>query len=64
MAALWMTGREMTSRMLQTGGGVPFRSAPLKDPKVLSGLTIPKEWADCAAGCAPLSVDRDLDAGQ
>ena len=56
MAALWMTGREMTSRMLQTGGGVPFRSAPLKDPKVLAGLTIPKEWADCAAGCAPISM--------
>ncbi len=56
MAALWMTGRQMTSRMLQTGGGVPFRSAPLKDPAVLSGLTIPKEWADCAAGCAPISM--------
>ena len=56
MAALWMTGRQMTSRMLQTGGGVPFRSAPLKDPAVLSQLTIPKEWADCAAGCAPISM--------
>ncbi len=56
MASLWMTGREMCSRMLQTGGGVPFRSAPLKDPKVLSQLTIPKEWADAAAGCAPISM--------
>jgi multiple sugar transport system substrate-binding protein len=56
MASLWMTGRQMTSRMLQTGGGVPFRSAPLKDPAVLSQLTIPKEWADCAAGCAPISM--------
>ncbi len=42
MAALWMTGRTMAGRMLQTGGGVPFRAAPLKDPKVLSGLTIPR----------------------
>ncbi|MFO1081714.1 MAG: sugar ABC transporter substrate-binding protein [Reyranellaceae bacterium] len=56
LAALWMTGREMTARMLQTGGGVPFRTAPLKDPKVLAGLTIPKEWADCAAACAPISM--------
>ena len=53
---LWMTGRTMAGRMLQTGGGVPFRSAPLKDPAILSTLTIPKEWADCAAGCAPLSM--------
>ena len=56
LAALWMTGREMTARMLQTGGGVPFRTAPLQDPKVLAGLTIPKEWADCAAACAPISM--------
>lgn len=53
---LWMTGRTMAGRMLQTGGGVPFRSAPLKDPAILSTLTIPKEWAECAAGCAPLSM--------
>ena len=53
---LWMTGRTMAGRMLQTGGGVPFRSAPLKDPAILSTLSIPKEWADCAAGCAPLSM--------
>jgi multiple sugar transport system substrate-binding protein len=53
---LWMTGRTMAGRMLQVGGGVPFRSAPLKDPAILSTLTIPKEWADCANGCAPLSM--------
>jgi multiple sugar transport system substrate-binding protein len=53
---LWMTGRTMAGRMLQVGGGVPFRSAPLKDPAIISTLTIPKEWADCANGCAPLSM--------
>ena len=53
---LWMTGRTMAGRMLQVGGGVPFRSAPLKDEKILSTLTIPKEWAECANGCAPLSM--------
>jgi multiple sugar transport system substrate-binding protein len=53
---LWMTGRTMAGRMLQVGGGVPFRSAPLKDPAILSTLTIPKEWADCANGCAPISM--------
>jgi multiple sugar transport system substrate-binding protein len=53
---LWMTGRTMAGRMLQVGGGVPFRSAPLKDPAILSTLTIPKEWAECANGCAPLSM--------
>ncbi|HKU95926.1 MAG TPA: extracellular solute-binding protein [Vineibacter sp.] len=56
LAALWMTGRQMTSRMLQTGGGVPFRSAPLKDNEVLAQLTIPREWAETAAGCAPISM--------
>ena len=53
---LWMTGRTMAGRMLQVGGGIPFRTAPLKDPAVLSSLTVPKEWAECAAGCAPLSM--------
>ena len=53
---LWMTGRTMAGRMLQVGGGVPFRSAPLKDPAILSTLTIPREWAECAAGCAPISM--------
>ena len=53
---LWMTGRTMAGRMLQVGGGIPFRSAPLKDEKVLSSLTVPREWADCAVGCAPLSM--------
>jgi multiple sugar transport system substrate-binding protein len=53
---LWATGRTMAGRMLQVGGGVPFRSAPLKDPAIISTLTIPKEWADCANGCAPLSM--------
>jgi multiple sugar transport system substrate-binding protein len=53
---LWMTGRTMAGRMLQVGGGIPFRTAPLKDPAVLSSLTVPREWAECAAGCAPLSM--------
>ncbi len=53
---LWMTGRAMAGRMLQVGGGIPFRTAPLKDPAVLSSLTVPREWAECAAGCAPISM--------
>lgn len=53
---LWMTGPKMAGRMLQVGGGIPFRTAPLKDPAVLSSLTVPREWADCAAGCAPISM--------
>ena len=42
--------------MIQVGGGIPFRTRPLKDPAVLSRLTIPREWAECAAGCAPISM--------
>ena len=53
---LWMTGPTMAGRMLQTGGGVPFRTKPLKDPAVLSGMAIPREWAECAAACAPISM--------
>ena len=56
LAGLWMTGPKMAGRMIQVGGGIPFRTRPLKDPAVLAGLTIPKEWADCAAGCAPISM--------
>jgi multiple sugar transport system substrate-binding protein len=53
---LWMTGPTMAGRMLQVGGGIPFRTNPLKDPAVLSSLTVPREWAECAAGCAPISM--------
>ncbi|SJZ92774.1 multiple sugar transport system substrate-binding protein [Enhydrobacter aerosaccus] len=56
LTMLWMTGPKMAGRMLQVGGGIPFRTNPLKDPAVLAGLTIPREWAECAAGCAPISM--------
>ena len=39
---LWMTGRVMAGRMLQVGGGIPFRTAPLKDPAVLSASPFPR----------------------
>jgi multiple sugar transport system substrate-binding protein len=56
LTALWMTGPKMAGRMIQVGGGIPFRTRPLKDKEVLGGLTIPKEWAECAVECAPISM--------
>lgn len=56
LLGLWMTGKTMAGRMLQSGGGVPFREAPLKDPAILSQLTIPREWAECAVGCGRIAL--------
>lgn len=53
--SLWATNKLMSARLLQGGGGVPFRRSTLSDPAVLSQLTAPAEWAQCVAGSGEIA---------
>ncbi|MBN9060973.1 MAG: ABC transporter substrate-binding protein [Rhizobiales bacterium 65-9] len=51
----WAISKLMGGRLLQAGGGVPFRNSVLDDPEVRSGVKMPKEWVDCVVGSAKVS---------
>ena len=40
----WLVAKAQTSRLLQAGGGVPFRNSVLNDPATRSGVKMPQEW--------------------
>ena len=40
----WVISKQNGARLLQAGGGVPFRNSVLNDPEVQKGVTLPKEW--------------------
>jgi multiple sugar transport system substrate-binding protein len=45
----------MGARLLQIGGGVPFRNSVIDDAETRAGVKMPKEWLDCAMGSAKVS---------
>ncbi len=45
----------MGARLLQIGGGVPFRSSILNDEGVRSGVKMPPEWLQSVIGSAKIS---------
>ncbi|HWL70181.1 MAG TPA: sugar ABC transporter substrate-binding protein [Geminicoccus sp.] len=51
----WAVSKLMGTRLLQAGGGVPFRKSILNDPEVRKGVTLPAEWVECVAGSAEVS---------
>jgi multiple sugar transport system substrate-binding protein len=51
----WAVSKSMGGRLLQTGGGVPFRKSVLEDPAVQAGVTMPKEWLDCVIASSRIS---------
>ncbi|WP_298954785.1 sugar ABC transporter substrate-binding protein [uncultured Methylobacterium sp.] len=51
----WAVSKLMGGRLLQIGGGVPFRDSILNDGEVQSGLKMPREWLDSAIGSAKIS---------
>ena len=51
----WAVSKEMGTRLLQTGSGVPFRNSILNDPQVKAGVTMPGGWVDAIAGSAAVS---------
>lgn len=51
----WAVSPIMGARLLQAGGGVPFRKSILGDQTVRSGVTMPAEWVDAVAGSGEIS---------
>jgi multiple sugar transport system substrate-binding protein len=51
----WAISKLMGARLLQTGGGVPFRNSVLNDQEVRSGVKMPATWVDAVAGSAKIS---------
>ena len=51
----WAINKTMGGRLLQIGGGVPFRKSVLEDPQVQAGVKMPKEWLDCVVACSKIS---------
>src|SRR3954471_4341018 len=40
----WVVSKTQGARLVQAGGGVPFRNSILNDADVQKGVTLPKEW--------------------
>ena len=51
----WAVSKTMGARLLQSGGGVPFRSSILNDETVRKGVKMPPEWLDSVIGSAKIS---------
>jgi multiple sugar transport system substrate-binding protein len=51
----WAVSKVMGARLLQAGGGVPFRNSVLNDPAVRAGVKMPPEWLDSVIGSAKIS---------
>jgi len=51
----WAVSKQIGSRMLQAGAGVPFRDSVLADPDTRKGVTMPAAWVDAVAESAKIS---------
>src|SRR5712672_2499527 len=51
----WAVSKTMGARLLQSGGGVPFRNSVLNDDTVRKGVKMPAEWLDSVIGSAKIS---------
>lgn len=51
----WAVSKTMGARLLQSGGGVPFRNSILNDPAVRAGVKMPAEWLDSVIASAKIS---------
>jgi multiple sugar transport system substrate-binding protein len=51
----WAVSKLMGARLLQSGGGVPFRNSVLNDETVRKGVKMPPEWLDSVIGSAKIS---------
>jgi multiple sugar transport system substrate-binding protein len=51
----WVVSKPMGARLLQSGGGVPFRNSILNDSEVRSGVKLPKEWLQSVIDAAKIS---------
>src|SRR5258708_8523711 len=51
----WAVSKAQGARLLQAGGGGPFRSWILNDEGVRSGVKLPKEWLQSVIDAAKIS---------
>src|SRR6478735_11505328 len=51
----WAVSKKQGARLLQSGGGVPFRNSILNDPEIQSGVKMPKEWLQSVIDSAKIS---------
>jgi multiple sugar transport system substrate-binding protein len=52
----WLVAKAQTSRLLQAGGGVPFRNSVLNDPATRSGVKLPQEWLQSVIDSGKIST--------
>ena len=51
----WVVSKQNGARLLQAGGGVPFRNSVLNDAETQKGVTLPKEWLQSVIDAAKIS---------
>ena len=51
----WAVSKAQGSRLLQAGGGVPFRNSILNDAEVRKGVKLPQEWLQSVIDSAKIS---------
>jgi multiple sugar transport system substrate-binding protein len=51
----WAVSKTQGARLLQAGGGVPFRNSILNDPEIQKGVKMPKEWLQSVVDSAKIS---------
>lgn len=51
----WAVSKQMGSRLLQAGGGVPFRNSVLDDAETRAGVKLPKEWLQSVIDAGKIS---------
>src|SRR3954467_3367289 len=51
----WVVSKTQGARLLQAGGGVPFRNSILNDAEVQNGVKMPKEWLQSVIDSAKIS---------
>lgn len=51
----WVVSKQQGARLLQAGGGVPFRNSILNDAEVRKGVKMPAEWLQAAIDAAKIS---------
>jgi multiple sugar transport system substrate-binding protein len=51
----WVVSKAQGARLLQAGGGVPFRNSVLNDPEIQKGVKLPHEWLQSVIDSAKIS---------
>ncbi len=51
----WAVSKAQGARLLQAGGGVPFRNSTLNDPEIQKGVKMPQEWLQSVIDSAKIS---------